>query len=243
MSGPPVISSSDSRSKTMLMFAGGLLATLAIVVGIVLLWPGDDDDADVRADATTTTTKTKDKDKSTSTTVEGAEGEPSEQTTTTQRPVDPGPVDLFTSGAPEVLADLVAAAGRPTQAIEMSLYPEYAFLAYRDPASMGNIDRRMWRDGAVGDADPNPIDDRVDADTAASLFPIADLRLAVIPRLTADAPSRFALDVAVTHIIINRFLPFDDRVLIRVYASPTDGRSGGGYVQYTLDGTFVKVIQ
>ena len=49
--------------------------------------------------------------------------------------------------------------------------------------------------------------------------------------------------MAVTHIIINRFLPFDERVLIRVYATPTDGRSGGGYVQYTLDGTFVKIIQ
>jgi len=43
--------------------------------------------------------------------------------------------------------------------------------------------------------------------------------------------------------IIDRFLPFDERVLIRVYASPPDGRSGGGYVQYTLDGTFVEVVQ
>lgn len=59
----------------------------------------------------------------------------------------------------------------------------------------------------------------------------------------ADGPSRFDLDVTVTHVIINRFLPFDQRVLIRVYASPTDGRSGGGYVQYTLAGTFVKVIR
>ena len=49
--------------------------------------------------------------------------------------------------------------------------------------------------------------------------------------------------MGVTHVLIDRFLPFDQRVLIRVYATPTDGRSGGGYVQYTLDGTYVKVIQ
>ena len=65
----------------------------------------------------------------------------------------------------------------------------------------------------------------------------------MLPRLVDDAPGRFAQDVEVTHVIIDRFLPFDDRVLIRVYATPTDGRSGGGYVQYTLGGTYVKTIQ
>ncbi len=242
MGGPPAISSNDSRSSTMLLFAGGILATLALVVGIVLLWPSGDDDSGVDASATTTTTKVKDK--GSTTTVEGAEGEPSEQSTTTAAAEPPDePVDLFTSGAPEVLADLSDAAGNPTQAMEVSLYPEYAFLAYRDPDNAGNIDRRMWRAGEVGDADPNPIDDRVNADTEPSLWPLSELDLSVIAQLTGDAPSRFDLDVSVTHIIINRFLPFDRRVLIRVYASPTDGRSGGGYVQYTLDGTFVKTIQ
>jgi hypothetical protein len=237
----PVISSGDGRSKTILLFAGGLLATLALVVGIVLLWPSGDDGDDVNASATTTTTKTKPE--RTTTTVEGAIGEPSEQSTTTETTEEPGPVDLFTAGAPEALADLTAAAGGPTQAIEVDLYPDYAFLAYRDPTNQANLDRRMWRSGTVDEASPNPIDDRVDADTEPKLFALAELDLNVIPRLTADAPGRFDLDVAVSHIIINRFLPFDERVLIRVYASPTDGRSGGGYVQYTLDGTFVKTIQ
>jgi len=238
----PLISSGDGRTKTILLFAGGLLGTLALVAGVVLFWPsGDGDDGNVGADGSPTTIK--DKTDRTTTTVAGASGEPSEQSTTTESPAEPTRVDLFTAGAPEALADLTTAAGDPEQAIEVDLYPDYAFLAYRDPNSPGNIDRRMWRSGTVDDASPNPIDDRVDADTEAKLFAVAELDLAVVPRLTADAPARFDLDVAVTHIIINRFLPFDERVLIRVYASPTDGRSGGGYVQYTLDGTFVKVIQ
>ncbi|MEQ1788424.1 MAG: hypothetical protein ABL966_15335 [Acidimicrobiales bacterium] len=237
----PISPSSSGGGRTALIFGGGLLATLAVVAGLVLLWPsGDGDDDAVR---TTPTTVADGKDKGTTTTVEGAEGEPSERTTTTTEPGEPAPVDLFTSGAPEVLAALRSAAGNPVQAIEVSLYPDYAFLAYRDPARPANIDRRAWRAGDVSDADPNPIDDRVDAETEPELFDLAALDLGVIPGLTADATSRFALDVAVTHVIIDRFLPFDDRVLVRVYASPTDGRSGGGYVQYTLDGTFVKVVQ
>ena len=232
----PVITSSDTRTKTMLLFAGGILATLALVAAVVLLWPSGDDGTAVVAD--TTTTRGEAQTERTTTTATSATGEPSARPPTTA-----GPVDLFAGGADAVLADLAGAAGRPTHAIEMTLYPDYAFLAYRDPDAPGNIDRRMWRAGQVDDAEPNPIDDRVDPDTELKLFALTDLDLLVVPELTADAAKRFDLDVAVTHIIINRFLPFDERVLIRVYATPTDGRSGGGYVQYTLDGTFVKVIQ
>ncbi len=156
---------------------------------------------------------------------------------------EPPPSDLFVAGAPRVLGDLAAAAGGPTQAIEILVYPDYAFLAYRDPANSANIDRRMWRDGAVDEAAPNPIEDRVDPDTEPLLFSLSEVNLDVVRQLAADALTRFDLPVGVTHIIINRFLPFDERVLFRVYATPTDGRSGGGYVQYALDGSFVKVIQ
>jgi hypothetical protein len=233
----PVITSSDTRAKTFLLFAGGLLATLGLVAGVVFLWPSDDGrDPDVVAD--TTTTEGEGDPDGTTTTAKGATGEPSEQPPTTL-----GPVDLFTSGAPEVLSELTAAAGDPAQAIEVLVYPDYAFLAYRDPANPGSIDQRIWRDGDVSEAEPNPIDDRVDAATEPKLFDLGELDLDVLASLAADAPSRFELDVAVTHVIVNRFLPFDERVLIRVYASPTDGRSGGGYVQYTLEGTFVKTTQ
>ena len=62
-------------------------------------------------------------------------------------------------------SDLRDAAGDPTEAIEITVGPEMAFLAYRDPANPQNLDRRQWRDGQVFDAHPNPIDDRVDPDT------------------------------------------------------------------------------
>jgi hypothetical protein len=230
-----MIPSSDARTKTMLLFAGGIVATLGVVAGIVLLWPNGDDDA-VTADRPSSTLA-----ELPSTSADGALGEPSAGPTTTDEPA--APARLFETGARQALAEVADAAGDPGEAIEVSVYPEYLFLAYRDPSEPGNIDRRAWRDGKVSDADPNPIDDRVDETTTPKLFPLSAIDLDVLPRLIDDAPGRFDLDVGATHVIINRFLPFDQRVLIRVYASPTDGRSGGGYVQYTLDGTFVKVVQ
>ena len=241
--GPVIGGSSDGQAKTMLLFAGGILATIAVVVGLVALWPSGDD-ADVAVDGDTVTTVDEEIG-GTTTTVAGAVGEPSEPTTTSTAPAvaEPPPSDLFVAGAPSVLADLAGAAGSPSQAIQILVYPDYAFLAYRDPVNPANIDRRMWRAGSVDEAAPNPIDDRVDADTEPSLFNLGEVDLHVLPTLTADAPARFGLPVGVTHVIIDRFLPFDERVLIRVYASPTDGRSGGGYVQYALDGSFVKLVQ
>ena len=101
----------------------------------------------------------------------------------------------------------------------------------------------MWRDGSVDDAEPNPIDDEVDADTTPQLFGLGELDLAAsaCSSLVQDAPTHYDVPVEVTHVLIDRFLPFDQRVLVRVYAQPTDGRSGGGYVSYTSAGIFVKV--
>ena len=233
-----MIPSGDGRTKTILLFVGGLVATLLAVAAVVALWP-DGDDVEVVSDGSSTSH------------VDGTDppsgtvGEPSEQTTTTGGGSSPAaPVDLFESGADDAVADMATAAGDPDQAIEILVYPTYAFLSYRSPAEPSHIDRRSWRDGEdQDDAAANPIDDRVDADTAPQLFPLADVDLTVLPDLIGDAQGRFTMDVAATHVIVDRFLPFDDRVLIRVYASPTDGRSGGGYVQYTLDGTYVKMVQ
>lgn len=247
MDGPnPVITSSDDRARSWLVLAGGLVITLALVFGVVALWPSGDDDK-VSADgedggrgwALTTTTD------ATATTEGRGEGEPSKTTTTAGGEVTttrPAPAtDLFGGGFDQAFADLLSEAGSPQQLLEVSVYEAYAFMAYRDPANPANIDRRQWRDGTVGEAEPNTGDDRADADTEPSLFTAGELDPSVIARVTADAPAHYDMPVDVTHVIIDRFLPFDERVLIRVYASPSDGRSGGGYVSYDTAGTFVKV--
>jgi hypothetical protein len=237
MGGPP-ISSSDDRARTWLLLAGGIVVTVALIFGLVQLWPDDDDPESVAATETPATTVVPGP---AIPTVPGAIGEPSDLTSTTSSDGTVPAGSLFQAGAADAIAELADAAGGPTQVLEIAVYDRYAFLAYRDPANPGNIDRRMWRDGDVDDAEPNPIDDRADADTEPSLFSLDELDLSLIPTLSADAVTRYSMPVEVSHILIDRFLPFDERVLIRVYATPTDGRSGGGYVSYDTAGTFVEV--
>jgi hypothetical protein len=223
------------RSGVVLLL--GVVLTALLCAALVAVWPDDEGDArtETAADAFA----------GFATTVPGATGEPSRGIgggvgATTTGPTTPA-VSLFAGGASGAVADIVAEAGQPDQLYEILLYPTYAFVAYRDPVEQGHIDQRQWRDGEVSDAEPNTIDDRVDADTEPGLFTLEGLDLGRIPQLVADAGTRYDVPVDVTHIIIDRFLPFDERVLIRVYASPSDGRSGGGYVTYDLAGTFQKV--
>ncbi len=235
-----MITSSDDRARSWLILAGGLAATAAVVAGLIMFWPDGDDDSDAR-----TTDTVASEDATTTTTPRAGTGEPSEQTTvpTAEEPVTTIVVadDLFHGDLPAAYADLLAAAGNPAQLIEIAVYDRYAFLAYRDPANPANIDRRTWRDGEVSDAEANTIDDRVDAGTEPSLFGPGEIDPALITRLVAETPTHYDLPTQVSHVLIDRFLPFDQRVLIRVYATPTDGRSGGGYVSYDTAGTLVKV--
>jgi hypothetical protein len=152
-------------------------------------------------------------------------------------------VQLYEVGPEAAVDEVLQAAGRPTQLHGLAIYPTYLFVTYRDPAQPDHIDRRMWRDTRVDDAEANPIDDRVDADTTPELFGLdeLDLALRLLPSLVQDARTRYDIPTEVTHVLIDRFLPFDERVLVRVYATPTDGRSGGGYVTYTTAGVFQKV--
>lgn len=233
----PVISS-DDRTRSWLILAVGAVVTTALVLGVIRLWPDDDGATATTTDQTSTSVRPAGE--VTATTRAGT-GEPSQQTTTTAEASQAGPGALFEGDLPAAYAALLAAAGQPAQVIELAVYDTYAFLAYRDPANPGNIDRRIWRDGEVGAAEANPIDDRVDADTEPKLFGPAELDPMILARLVDDAPGHYELPTAVTHVLIDRFLPFDQRVLIRVYASPTDGRSGGGYVSYDLAGAFVDV--
>ncbi|MDP1819933.1 MAG: hypothetical protein Q8K58_08605 [Acidimicrobiales bacterium] len=232
----PIITSSNDRARRWFGFALGVAVTIGAVVGLVRLWPDDESTGGEGGLATELPSTIPADSSATVLPGRGPTGEPSQRGGTPS-----SATNLFAGGLPDVVAQLSSAAGGPAQVLELTVYDTYAYLAYRDPTDPGNIDRRMWRDGSVGQADANPIDDRVDADTEPGLFSLADLDVSVLPRLTADAVTRYPMPVAVTHVVIDRFLPFDERVLIRVYASPTDGRSGGGYVSYDTAGGFVSV--
>jgi hypothetical protein len=236
-SGPPDGSDPLGTSKPApggwLRLLLGLGLTAALLVGVVLAWPDGGGDADTGDDEAGPRAPT--------TLVDGSPGPDLPGLTPGPSPGDEEDVDLFSEGAAEAVAEVLEAAGDPQQVFELAIYPTYLFVAYRDPAEPSHLDRRMWRGGSVQPADANPIDDRVDADTEPGLFAPGEVDLGRLPAMVADARTRYGVPVDATHVLIDRFLPFDRRVLVRVYATPSDGRSGGGYVTYTPDGTFVDV--
>lgn len=217
----------------------GLGLTAAVLAGISAAWPADDAPQPVETSSPSTTLMTKEA-ADAFVPADGFEV-PDVDGLPVPLPEDAEPADLFGDGPEAAVQAVLDAAGDPTQLLELTIYPDYLFVAYRDPAEPGHIDSRQWR-GTVGDATPNMIDDRVDADTEPALFTLdeLDLALRLLPSMIQDAVQRYDLEVEPTHVIIDRFLPFDERVLVRVYTTPTDGRSGGGYVTYTTAGIYQK---
>lgn len=227
----PPPSLADRRDRTVPGFLGGIALTVAAVLAVINLWP----EADPPSAVTTDSHFFPDLGTMAVPTGPGAPTPSSTLVPTTTSLA----TDLFSTGTPEAVSAVLAAAGNPTQLYELAIYDTYLFVAYRDPADASHIDRREWR-GGVGSAEPNIIDDRVDSRSEPKLFTPAEVDLTRLPAMIADAPTHYDVPVEVTHILIDRFLPFDERVLVRVYASPVDGRSGGGYVSYAIDGSVVR---
>jgi hypothetical protein len=202
----------------------GLLVTAGLVAALVVAWPEDDDEALAATGPLTPTTWS------------FAPAVPELPDLPTALPG--ASAQLFTSGLPEAVAALSAAAGGPTQLQEIAVYPSYAYVTYDAPGGDVALVRSVWRDGQVALDQPAAIG-VVDL---AELFSPADVDLARIPALIADAPSHYPMPTQVTHVLIDRFLPFDERVLVRVYAIPLEGDpTEAGYVSYTADGTLVGV--
>ena len=211
-----------------------MLVTVGLVAALTSAWP--DDEGPERIDGETSTTLM-------SAEVAAQLGAPDVGSFPTPEQPAVTPTELFVVGPDVAVGEVLQAARNPSQLHGIAVYPTYLFVAYRDPVDSDRIDRRMWRDGAVDQADANPIDDTVDASTEAELFSVdeLDLALRLLPAMVQDAPTRYDVPVQVTHVLIDRFLPFDQRVLVRVYASPPGDPTKGGYVTYTTAGVFQKV--
>ena len=207
----------------------GILVTAGLVVALVVAWPEDDERALADTGPLTPTTRY-------------GVGEvppfPEVPELPTGTPGGGATAQLFATGLPEAVAAVLAAAGQPTDLYEIAVYPSYVYVTYRDPADPSRLVRSLWRDGIVALDQPAALP----SFDPAKLFTAADVDLARIPSLVEATPSRYPMPASVTHVLIDRFLPFDQRVLVRVYAIPQEGDpSEAGYVSYTADGTLVRV--
>jgi hypothetical protein len=119
----------------------------------------------------------------------------------------------------------------------LSLRAESADVEVQDPAVPENLDSYPFEDGALGT--PEPVQaGRNQRKLKASLFPLAEVDLSILPRLVADARRRAeTTDARVAQVRIERSTGYDSdtwgwpRIHVMV-----DGPRGGAVVEYDLKG-------
>lgn len=152
----------------------------------------------------------------------------------------PGPVDLFADGqARAMVAEVAEARGAdPLRVLKAAIYPTYSFVQVQDPSRAENVDEYAWRDGRL-QGDPAPVRLVGDGDLEANLFSSDEVRWNTIPRLVAGAVEATGVeDGEVSHVIVQRDLPFSDAVVIRVYVT---GPRQSGFLEADANGDVIEV--
>jgi actin-like ATPase involved in cell morphogenesis len=230
-SGPPSRPGAENR-RTLVAAIVAVASVLVLIVVVLALQGGG-------GDPETTTGTTLDPSGNTSSEITtGTTGEFQTTTTATGSTVPAG-LNLLTDDASPALDAFAGANGGPPRVYELTLFPDYAFASLQKPGEPEHVDDYTWRDGGVTGPEPTLIVTEEDEELQAKFFDLGEIDPAVIPTVVTQTMQQCGEGLELTHVIIDRDLTFDDahRVLIRVYAS--NDYSDGGYMEYTLDGTFV----
>lgn len=150
------------------------------------------------------------------------------------------PANLFTgTQAADVIAQIgVARGAAPLRILQAIIYPGYAFAQVQDPSIPANVDEYQWRDTL---SSPAPVSLMGDGDLEANLFSDTDVNWAAIPALVEAALAQIPIEGAeVTHVFVQRNLPFTDTVQIRVFVS---GTRSSGYLDADAQGNILAVNQ
>ena len=137
-----------------------------------------------------------------------------------------------------VIAALAARFPKDARVLNLDLRFDAFDVEVQDPAVPSHVDRFSFEEGVLGGPEPVPVG-RNQRRLEAQLFSLADVDLAILPRLLADAVERGRTeDGRVTHVRIERAEGYGEydgwgRPVFRVYV---DGPRGGAYVEYGLDG-------
>ena len=130
--------------------------------------------------------------------------------------------------------------GGPFKALKLSLYPTYAFLEAQDPNAPKNVDQYPFRNGAIEESEPVRLS-FVRGKLEDNLFDPREVALEKLPELIRTTSSELAYEQAeVSHVIVERNLPFIKNVVIRVYMS---GLRESGRIDFKADGTIQRVFK
>lgn len=148
---------------------------------------------------------------------------------------------LFESNHAEALAVKFAARlGAPVRALELTLYPTYAFLQAQDPENASHVDKYPYRNGTI--TAPEPVRLHLRGKLEDHLFSLGDVALDKVPALIRQTVKAldYEADAKPSHIIVERNLPFSKDVVIRVYVKSA---RDSGRVDYKADGTVLRVFK
>jgi hypothetical protein len=148
------------------------------------------------------------------------------------------PASLFSADRAGAIVDEIAGArgATPLRALRILIYPEYMFAQVQDPTIPDNIDEYQWR-GELGAAEPVKLTGSDELEP--HLFSASEVNWGAIPALVEAAPATAQIiDGEVTHVIVERPLPFSNDVRLRVFVS---GTRADGYIDADADGTVIAI--
>jgi len=238
--GGPIIGEDPSKRWLARMLLGLLVVGVA-VAALVLTTRGGGGDDDVAADRVGAAVV--DDAATESTTGEGATATPP-PTEVPPSTAPAGEPDLLHGDATQAFgafADIYE--GAPVKVLEILVYPDWAYVDVQVPDEPTHVDEYTWRGGdGVSGPEPQQMLDMEIEELPDKLFDLGEIDPTRFPGMTEQARAQFPDEgMEVTHVIVDRFLPFDTRVLVRVYVDHPE-RGGGGYVEFTPDGGFVETV-
>lgn len=155
-------------------------------------------------------------------------------------PIRVGSADLLEDGIAGALAAWEDAIGPSIQAVEVSVYPDYAILEARDADTPHHVDRWHYeRDGDLLDPDPVSLTDQDEADLDLVAFPLGSVAWDRLPALVDEALAGTDVeDPTSIYVYVARDRPTTEAVRWRIYVS---GARSSGWLLADARGTVLEV--
>lgn len=155
-------------------------------------------------------------------------------------PIRVGSADLLDDGIAGALAAWEDAIGPTIQAVEVSVYPDYAILEARDPDAPHHVDRWHYeRDGDLLDPDPVSLTDQDEADLDLVAFPLASVAWDRLPALVDEALAGTDVENPTSvYVYVARDRPTTEAVRWRIYVS---GERSSGWLLADARGAVIEV--
>jgi hypothetical protein len=155
-------------------------------------------------------------------------------------PIRVGSANLLDDGIDDALDAWADALGPSIQAVDVVVYPDYAILTARDPATPHHVDRWHYqRDGDLLDPDPVALADEDERTLDLEAFPLDSVAWDRLPALVDEALARTDVeDPTSTYVSVSRNRPTTEAVRVRVYVS---GERSSGWILADARGTVLEV--